>query len=269
MEFIEERLFNVKKEQFPFLDIHHLTSDDPILTPITDQWQKDKCALLDIQFHQRTDQHSTIAGHSLRLFEPWTLDTIEGDGNCLFRCLSKVISGSEQYHSKLRGEICRYMLSDGKDVISWYFKQVLSTTPSEYLSEKCMYNEENWGSDVELMAASAMLKTDIYVANKIYLTNESIIPEVRWSRIRSSNDNSKDNAIYIANFFDHYQPVNRMINSLTPTFYCSGKPNIITIDEPPKTPNNPPCERREVPSAADEVSGDRTQEGEGSVPSVH
>lgn len=72
------------------------------------------------------------------------------------------------------GEICRYILSDGKDTIGWYFSQVLATTPAEYLSEKCMYNTGNWGSDVELMAASALLKTDIYVANKIYRTDDSI-----------------------------------------------------------------------------------------------
>ena len=221
MEYIEDKLFLLRKEKFPRLD--HLTSDSPIITPTTVEWQKEKCALLDFQFPQQTDQHSSIAGHSLSLFEPWTLDTIGDYGNCLFKCLSKIITGSEEYHAKLRGEICRYILSDGKDTIGWYFSQVLATTPAKYLSEKCMYNTGNWGSDVELMAASALLKTDIYVANKIYRTDDSIISEVRWSRIRSSNDNSKNSAIYISNFYDHYQPVTRMINSLTPTFNCIEK----------------------------------------------
>ena len=218
MEFIENKLFTLRPDGFPRLDMHHLRSDDPIITPITIEWQKDKCNLLDIKFRQRTDQHSSIEGHKLRLFEPWKFDTITGDGNCLFRCLSKIISGTEEYHTKLRGEICRYMLSDGKDYISWYFEQVLATTPAEYLGNKCMCNEGFWGSDVELMTASALLKTDIYVANRIYRTEDSIIPEVRWLRISSSNSNDGSSAIYIANYYEHYEPVTTMINSLTPTF---------------------------------------------------
>ena len=55
------------------------------------------------------------------------------------RYSSKVISGSEEVHAKLRREICRYMVGEGKDEISWYFSQVLSTTPAEYLGESVMY----------------------------------------------------------------------------------------------------------------------------------
>ena len=38
-------------------------------------------------------------------------------------------------------EIYRYMVSDGKDIIGWYFSQVLSTTPSDHLSRICMYTK--------------------------------------------------------------------------------------------------------------------------------
>ena len=76
------------------------------------------------------DQHSSMAGQKLQAFAPWLCDSIGADGNCFFMCLSKEISGSEQHHAKLRGEIYRYMVSDGKDIIGWYFNQVLSITPS-------------------------------------------------------------------------------------------------------------------------------------------
>ena len=232
MEFIENQLFAPNLHEFPQLDInHHLKSDNPIISPITIEWQKEKCNLIQIQFQQYIDQHSSMAGQQLRNYEPWRFAPISGDGNCLFRCLSMVISGSQEYHTKLRGEICRYILSEGKDKISWYFRQVLSITPAEYLGQKVMYVPGTWGSDVELMAASAILETDIYVANKIYRLPGSLIPEVRWSRISASNDNSKYCAIYIANFNDHYEPVTAMINSLTPTFSVDDKPyQIIDLD---------------------------------------
>ena len=231
MEFIENQLFALNLEEFPQLAIHHLKSNNPIISPITIEWQKEKCHLLEIQYQQQTDQHSSLAGQELRKFEPWRFATIAGDGNCLFRCLSKVISGCQDYHAKLRGEICRYILSEGKDEISWYFRQVLATTPAEYLSQKAMYVAGTWGSDVELMAASALLRTDIYVANQMYRTPDSIIPEVRWSRICASTNNSENCAIYIANFHDHYEPVTAMINSQIPTFYFEDKSDkIINLD---------------------------------------
>ena len=89
MEYIEGKVFKPRIDQFSPLDINHLTSDNPIIKPITIEWQKEKCNFLDIPFHQQIDQHSGIAGQKLRYFEPWNLDTIAGDGNCLFRCLSK------------------------------------------------------------------------------------------------------------------------------------------------------------------------------------
>ena len=203
----------------PSIDLHSLASDDPLITPITVDWQKEKCALLDFPFKEPIDQHSSMAGQKLQAFAPWLCDSIGADGNCLFRCLSKVISGSEEHHAKLRGEICRYMVSDGKDIIGWYFNQVLSTTPSEHLSRTCMYNNGNWGTDAELIAASALLQTDIYVANKIYHSEDSDEAEIRWSRIRASNNNNNNHALYITNYSNHYQPVTRMINSHTPTFF--------------------------------------------------
>ena len=219
MEFIEKQLFDIRLDEFPHLDMHHLKSDNPIIIPITTEWQKEKCYLLEIQFNQTIDQHSTMAGKKLRDFEPWECDTIEADGNCLFRCLSKLISGSEEYHSKVRGEICRYMLSDGKDTIGWYFTQTLTTTPSDHLSSTCMYNDGNWGTDTELITASALLEADIYIANKVFRTKESITTGISWSRIRASNNYDKNPALYIANYSDHYQPVTRMINCKNPTFF--------------------------------------------------
>ena len=217
MDFIEHRLLDPSDS---YETLNHLTAIYPTITPITVEWQKEKCDLLGILFKQTTEQHPTLAGQKLKKYEPWICEDIGADGNCLFRCLSKLISGSEEYYVKLRGEICRYMVYDGKDTIGWYFREVLSTTPADHISTKFMYQSGFWGTDAELMAASALLQTDIYVANSFYKTPESIVREVRWSLIRPSNNNNKTHAIYIDNYNNkHYQPVTKMIDSLTPTFF--------------------------------------------------
>ena len=121
------------------------------------------------------------------------------------------------------------MLNDGVDIIDWYLRDVLKTTPANYLNTKIMYKSGEWASDVELMTASALLNTDIYIANRIYKSTDSLIPEVRWSRIRPSNTNKQNSAIYIANYHEHYEPVTRMIDSLTPTFSSESR-GCIAVD---------------------------------------
>ena len=111
------------------------------------------------------------------------------------------------------------MVADGKDIIGWYFNQVLSTTPSVHLSRTCMYNNGNWGTDAGLIAASAPLQTEIYVVNKIYHSEDSDEAEKRWSRIKSSNNNNNNHALYITKHSNHYRPVTRMIISHPLTFF--------------------------------------------------
>ena len=66
----------------------------------------------------------------------------------------------------------------------WYFisKQ---TTQCEYLLVENLVNRESiLGSDVEIMAASALLDADIYVAKNDYKKPGSMTREVRWSLLR-------------------------------------------------------------------------------------
>ena len=138
---------------------------------------------------------------------------------------SKILSGSEKHHVKLRGEICRYMVTEGRNSLGWYFTQVHSTTPAQYLRTRSMTVDGKWGGDVELMAISAILQTDIYVANIYEQADE--VSEIRWSRIRSSNLTQTDaaNSIYISNFHYHYEPVCKMMNSTTKSYF-DGADNI-------------------------------------------
>ena len=175
--------------------------------------------MLGIEYQAEIEQDASLNGQSLKTYQPWRYIDIQGDGNCLFRCFSKILTGSEKHHLKLRGEICRYMVTQGRNTIGWYFQQVQSTTPAKYLRASGMLMEMIWGGDVELMALSALLKTEIFVANRFYLSEDTLIQEIRWSRIRACNDTYSTSCIYISNFKQHFEPVAKMINNTTLTYF--------------------------------------------------
>ena len=67
--------------------------------PVHVEWQRQACELLGIRFvrpFQRQDG---------------SLRSIGGDGNCLFRALCYIISGSEDQHEDLQSAIVAHMLS--------------------------------------------------------------------------------------------------------------------------------------------------------------
>lgn len=82
-----------------------------------------------------------------------------------------------------------------------------------------MLDSGTWGSDIELMAASALLETDIYVASEYKTLHYDDLSDVRWNFIRGSNNISTEKALYVTNFNSHYEPVYNMINSFNPTIF--------------------------------------------------
>ena len=76
-----------------------------------------------------------------------------------------MISGSEEYHSKMRGEITRFIAKDGKEKLQWYF-DILKETCLSYLMRTLMDENGSWGTEVEILAASAILQVNIYVASE-------------------------------------------------------------------------------------------------------
>ena len=80
-----------------------------------------KCNLLGITFESACKQPSHIVGRSLRDYEPSKTEAIIGDGNCIFRGLSKIITGSENSDLQLRCIISRFIASEGTTKLGGYF----------------------------------------------------------------------------------------------------------------------------------------------------
>ena len=162
MEYLNTMLWETfhKKDQTIITDVY---TDDPKITVIDENWQRSKCAILGITFDSVSKQPSDLIGQPLSKYEPELTENIKGDCNCLFRCLSKIITGSENSHLHLRSIISRIIASEGTTKLGWYFKSK-QTTPCQYLThENLICRESIWRSDVEIVAASAILNADIYV----------------------------------------------------------------------------------------------------------
>ena len=92
------------------------------------------------------------------LNEPAILHKITGDGNCLFRALSYIITGRQVYHNVIRNKILDHMSSIGNLLLP-YMRMSLN----DYFQSSGMHQEGVWGTDIEIFGACSLLATDIYV----------------------------------------------------------------------------------------------------------
>ena len=95
------------------------------------------------------------------LGKPSKLFRILGDGNCLFRALSHVITGRQVYHAQGRNKIINHMTS-----IENFLVPHLNTSLECYLHKTRMAQSGVWGTDIEIVIASSLLSTDIFVYTK-------------------------------------------------------------------------------------------------------
>ena len=91
--------------------------------------------MLAISFESVCRQPPSIVRQSLSGFEPFETEHIEGDGNCLFRCLSKLVTGSGNSHLQIRSIISRFIASEGTRKLGCYFK-TKEMTPCNTLPHK-------------------------------------------------------------------------------------------------------------------------------------
>ncbi|KAJ8017839.1 OTU domain-containing protein 4 [Holothuria leucospilota] len=87
--------------------------------------------------------------------KPFSVHTIEGDGNCFFRSLSYLITESEEQHHIVRDLTVR--------AIHKTHLRSRSQTVQQYIETTKMSSVNTWATEVEIMAAASLLQTDIYV----------------------------------------------------------------------------------------------------------
>lgn len=86
------------------------------------------------------------------------IDQISGDGNCLFRALSKEVFGSERFHCWLRNRIVDFMADN-----SPLFDQIRINDETMEAHLRRMRADGIWATTLELFAAASFFEKNIYL----------------------------------------------------------------------------------------------------------
>ena len=91
--------------------------------------------------------------------QPAATVRIRGDGNCFFRALAFVITGSQDEHQELRAITTTYMQHNA-GIVSCYLNA--HETMDEYLARTDMQISSVWATEVEIFSCSVQYITETY-----------------------------------------------------------------------------------------------------------
>ena len=140
---------------------------------IDECWQLQTCARLGLQFVKKFVCSVGSADTVLTRPNLRGLKQISGDGNCLFRAISFIITGSEEQYFILRSVVISYMISMSHLLVGRRsdghrnYVDALTTTDhssiEQYIQETAMNRDGTWGSSIEIVTLSHLLAAPIYV----------------------------------------------------------------------------------------------------------
>ena len=139
--------------------------------PVDEAWQREACRLLNLRFIQPFQRESGGPDVILTLPDESCMRCIRGDGNCLFRAMSFIITGSDNQHYEIRSSIIAHMLSipelltgrgaDGHHNYLTYYHGGYNSV-EDYLTRTSMASVGEWGTDFEMCLLAHMLDTVVY-----------------------------------------------------------------------------------------------------------
>ncbi|XP_071953317.1 uncharacterized protein [Antedon mediterranea] len=157
--------------------------------PISEAQKKNMCNEVGIHC-EHTDMNCGI-NRASQIGHPLQITNITGDGNCFYRAISYIISGTEDNHFLLRRAITNHLLETGDLFINTFSHEYRSV--KEYVLKKRVMDNGTWASNTEISAMANLLNTDIYSFNDQLLTWQ-LFSAKKPGRI---DDVTTDNGIYI------------------------------------------------------------------------
>ena len=194
-----------KKATPPASDQSRATTSERFF-PVDVQWQRNACDTLHLNFRKSSSQKCE-RGQDVPLTIPNRKKRVVGDGNCLFRSFSYIITGSENYHREVRKAIVDHMPLLRPEVLSVYLGD---TTVQEYQRQTRMRQDSSWGTDVEMVTLAHLLDTTVYAYSPG--GNEwAVCSTTFWSGAGASN--SLERAMYLVNTGNNHYDVVRSVRS--------------------------------------------------------
>lgn len=88
---------------------------------------------------------------------PQMVVDIRSDGNCFFRAISFMLTGSQIHHNLIRRELTNFMSEEVRKEVNNF-----AATDEDYFHNWKMPSDGVWATEVELLSAAAFLDIDIY-----------------------------------------------------------------------------------------------------------
>ena len=179
--------------------------------PVDLEWQKTACATLGLEHHHPPSRHRG-GGANVPLTPPDHNHTkdIDGDGNCMFRSFSYVITGSQAQHMAVRQAILDHMVAISHLLYAHQYDLFAGySSVQEYIEHTKMNQNETWGSDIEIITLSHLINTCIFT----YSTQDQ-----NWYRFsphsvdRTLPDDITQRAMYLRYLPGHYDVVLRTLS---------------------------------------------------------
>ena len=127
---------------------------------VDEQWQRHWCSMLGLVCTKIYDRSSGSSDTPLTAPTARCVQHILGDGNCLFRSLSFVLTGSQQSHMNVRSLICEHMHKISRLMLSHISP---CTSVQEYISDSRTNVSTVWGSNREIYTFANMCQVNVYV----------------------------------------------------------------------------------------------------------
>ena len=131
--------------------------------------------------------------------KPLEVNTIVGDGNCLYRSIRLEICGTQNHHEQVRALIMDFMLENHTKFACYVGEDV-----GEYVARNNL-QLNTWGSDAEIYAAATLLQTTIVVYTAVSATTRQWIPRMPLFSIPGV-EISQDR-VYLRNLCGHFERV--------------------------------------------------------------
>ena len=188
---------------------------------VGEDWQRKICTDLHLTFEKPNGV--SRRGHDVPLGPPElsTLKSIVGDGNCMFRALSYLVTGSEEQHGAVRNRIVQHMKDTGNLMLQAIISSQIAdashtgrvtrsrgapivTSVDQYLRNTKMQDDCVWGTGIELLCFAHLTKTCVLS----YLGTNRVWDKLGPHNVdRSYAVDNTDQSLYLLNQNHHYEVV--------------------------------------------------------------
>ena len=157
---------------------------------------------MGLQFHGKNRVRPGGPNVTLTPPDMRTVKHILADGNCLFRSLAYIITGSEDQHMAIRTAILEHMIDIAHLILDHHIQGYSSI--QEYISHNDMDNEFAWGTDIEMLTLAHLLETPVISYSVQYSCWQRYAPH---DLDRTLSDDILQMSMYLLHIYNHFEVV--------------------------------------------------------------